>query len=208
MISMSRYNKIMNRVEVTQAMNERILKNIEEIDFQSQPKNAWYLHDYRRYISIAACLVLVVVGVILVPNSMNVKQEQIGISIVEYHSKDELSSYIGFEVKAIQSIPFDVEQIYYHSYEKELAEVIYVGSHNTLTFRMAKGDQDISGDYNIYKEIKPCLVGYHEITLKGNEGRYNLAIWKDEYFSYSLQIESGLSEANLIDIIQSIQGIS
>ena len=125
--------------------------------------------------------------------------------IVEYNSKDELSLSVGFDVKDIENIPFDVQEIQYISYWKELAQVIYSGKDNSIMFRMKLENENISGDYNKYEEKKTYIVGFSSITLKGSNGLYNVAIWKDDSFSYSLYLDMAISENNIISIIKSIK---
>lgn len=208
MISMNRYNKMMNKINVTPEMHERIMKNIQETDFESKPPKMYFLQNFKKYISIAACLLICIIGISLLPNIMKLGQEppiQAIPDIIEYNSKSELSSSVGFEVKDVQNIPFDVEQIKYISYWNELAESTYLGNNNTLTFRMSEGNKDISGDYSEYEEVKNYSIDSHTVTIKGADGLYNLAIWRDDDFSYALQLSVAISETDLLDIIQSIK---
>lgn len=208
MISMNRYNKIMDKINVTPDMHERIMNNIQEIDFKTESKKMYFFQGYKKYISIAACLIVCIAGTLIIPNLMKIEQGpplQIVPDIVEYTSKSELSSSVGFEVKDVKNIPFDVEEIKYISYWKEFAEVIYSGNENTLVFRMAPGSKDISGDYNEYDEVKIYSIDTCTVTIKGSDGLYNLAIWNDGEFSYTLQLNTALSETDLGHIIQSIQ---
>ena len=208
MILMNRYNKMMDKINVTPEMHERIMNNIQEVDFETEPKKVIFLKGYKKYISIAACLMVCIAGTLLIPNLKKVEQEpplQVVPDIVEYTSTRELSSSVGFEVKDVKNIPFEVEEIKHTSYWKELAEIIYSGSENTLIFRMSEGSADISGDYSAYEEVKSYSVDDYTVTLKGSNGAYNLAIWNDGAFSYSLELNAGISETDLGDMIQSIQ---
>lgn len=208
MISMNRYNKMMNKINVTPQMHERIMNNIQETDFEIKSKKVYFLQSYKKYISIAACLIVCIAGTLLIPNLMKLEQKpplQVVPDIVEYTSKSNLSYDVGFEVKDVQNIPFDVEEIKYISYWRELAEVIYSGKDNTLIFRMSVGGNDISGDHNVYEEVKSYSVDSYTVTLKGSNGLYNLAIWSDGEFSYALQLKAALSATDLSYIIQSIK---
>lgn len=70
---------------------------------------------------------------------------------------------------------------------------------------MVSGNEEISGDYNEYEEIKTCTLDSNRIILKGNNGLYNVAIWKYDNFSYALQLEMVMSEKDLNFIIESIK---
>ena len=70
---------------------------------------------------------------------------------------------------------------------------------------MVPWNEEISGDYNDYEEIKTYILDSNRIILKGNNGLYNVAIWKYYNFSYSLQLEIVMSEKDLNFIIESIK---
>ena len=204
---MSKYNKIMDKVKITPEMHERIMSNINGADFEIQKPKEFFLKKYRRYVAIAACFIIFIVSIMYIQNIGNIGKEQMQVipDIVEYNSKSELSSFIGFEVRDIKNITFDIEEIKYMSYWKDLAQVIYVGKDNSITFRMAKGNEEVSGDYNEYEETKTYTLDSNNIILKGSKGLYNIAIWKDDNFSYSLQLDLAMSEEELISIIESIE---
>lgn len=207
MISMSKYNKIMDKIRITPEMHERIMSNINETDFEIQKPKEIFFKKYRRYISIAACLMIFIASIMYIQNIVNMEKNQMQVvpDIVEYSSKSDLSSSVGFEVKDIKNIPFDVEEIQYISHWKDLAQIIYVGKDNSITFRMSKGNEEVSGDYNEYEETKTYTLDSNSITLKGSKGLYNLAIWKDDNFSYLLQLDVAMSEEDLSYIIESIE---
>lgn len=208
MISMNRYNKMMDKINVTPEMHERIMNNIQEVDFETEPKKVFFWQGYKKYIAIAACFMVCITGTLLIPNLMKVEQEpllQVVPDIVEYTSTRELSSSVGFEVKDVKNIPFDVEEIKYISYWKELAEIIYSGQDNTLIFRMAVGSTDISGDHSAYEEVKSYSVDDYTVTIKGRQGLYNLAVWSDGTFSYALELNVGILETDLFGMIHPIK---
>ena len=204
---MSKYNKIMDKIRITAEMHERIMSNINETDFEIQKPKEIFFKKYRRYIPIAACFMIFIASIMYIQNIVNMEKNQMQVvpDIVEYSSKSDLSSSVGFEVKDIKNIPFDVEEIQYISYWKDLAQIIYVGKYNSITFRMSKGNEEVSGDYNEYEETKTYTLDSNSITLKGSKGLYNLAIWKDDNFSYSLQLDVAMSEEDLSYIIESIE---
>lgn len=205
---MNRYNKVMDKITVTPEMHRRIMGHIQETDFEVKNQKVSLFENYKRYIALAACLVLCVGTTLVLPRILRVEQEPPVLvipGITKYNSIDELASMMEFEIKEIKNIPFDVEQIEYIGYRKELAESIYSGSSNSLSFRMAKGNDNISGDYNKYAQIKNVSIGAYHVTLKGNNGLYNLAIWEADGFSYSVRLDVAIAEVGWINIIKSIQ---
>lgn len=208
MILMNKYNKIMEKVKVTPEMHDRIMCNIQETDFKVQPSKLVFLQNYKRYMGIVACLLVCVCGTVLFTNRVQIPQEtpqQVIPDIVEYSSKQELSSCVGFEVKEVQNIPFHVDKVQYIAYWKRLAQVEYIGADNRLTFRMTVDTEDISGDYTSYQDIKSYAIASTNVTIKGNDGLYQLAVWQEGEFSYALQLEMPISQADLEEIIQSVK---
>ena len=91
----------------------------------------------------------------------------------------------------------------------EFAQVEYQGGNQTeseeVLFRKAKGTDDISGDYNVYTDVKEIAVNETAVTLKGKNGQYSLAIWQQDGFTYSLSYEPGGREDAFVMMIQSAQ---
>ena len=112
-------------------------------------------------------------------------------NIVEANSIQDLSALVGFEVTEEFSLPFEVEERTYCSYWNELAEITYSGKGHSAVFRQSLGTDDCSGDYNTYHDITEIIVSGLNITLKGNDGIYVLAIWTDGIYAYSLSLSPG-----------------
>lgn len=52
--------------------------------------------------------------------------------------------------------------------------------------RKAVGSEDISGDYNSYREESEFEKNGRQVTLRGNNGNVNLALWTDGDYTYSI----------------------
>ena len=204
----NRYGKVMNHIEVTTDMRDRILNNINRLDLNQIPYKIMPFPNYKKYLSIAACFVILLVGSFLVQNRINWTREptqQAIPDIVEYHSANELSKAVGFTVKEIQNIPFEVETVQYTAYWKELAEIRSIGRNNTLVFRMAARSEDVSGDYSVYTDIKNVTVNGTLFTLKGDASKYKIAVWQAEGYSYSVQFTEAVSEQEMIITLQNVE---
>lgn len=203
----NKYDEIMEKVEVTPEMSERILKNISEIDIKKQSSKTLYFKNHKRILSIAACFVVLLAGAFIFPKIMNsaippLIQEIPDIKACK--SVSELSSVLGFEVSEPNYLPFDFTQKAYNAYWKEVAEITYTNENNIVTFRMAQGSKDISGDYNEYNEVKDFQMDFGTITLKGNDGAYNLAIWSHNDMSYSIETIEPIFEDLILNIARSV----
>ena len=133
----------------------------------------------------------------------------VGNGMVEVDSLAELSESIGFSVPEVKNIPFEVTSTVYTNGWNEFAQVEYQGGNQTeseeVLFRKAKGTDDISGDYNVYTDVKEIAVNETAVTLKGENGQYSLAIWQQDGFTYSLSYEPGGREDAFVMMIQSAQ---
>lgn len=204
----NRYDEVMENIEVTDEMRDRILNNINSLDLEKASIKAAPSPNYKRYLSIAACFVLLIVGSVFIRNAINVPNEppiQVTPDTVTYQSVGELSDAIGFTVKEIQKLPFIVESVKYTSYWGELADIEYIGSDNTAIFRMAVGEEDVSGYYDEFTSVENHVINGCDVTIKGHNDKYILAIWHKDGFSYALQFREAVSEQEVLDIIQSIK---
>ncbi len=221
-----KYNEIMDQVRVTDEMKQRVLQNVkEEIEAEKTPESGKIIRSRflsygraSRYLSVAACIMMLLVGGLTVPkllNRGNAPQNEaggevgamVGNGMVEVDSLAELSQSIGFSVLEIKNIPFEVTSTVYTNGWNEFAQVEYQGGsqEEAVLFRKARGTDDISGDYNVYSDVKEITVNEVSVTLKGDEGQYKLAIWQQDGFAYSLSYEPDGSEDVFVEMIQSVQ---
>lgn len=207
MILKGRYNEIMNNIQVTEEMHDRIMRKIDETDFNTETTNRSSYHQYRRIISIAACLAIICIGIIggkLIFNNEENLVEQVVPDIVEYNSIAELSQNAGFEISEVKNVPFSIEKTTYTLYWGELAEITYSNDEEELVYRKAVGNDDISGIYNEYSLEKKCKIEDYEVTIKGDMNGYTLAVWQKDSYTYSLEFSISVSEIEILDIIKNL----
>lgn len=199
-----KYNEIMDYLNVTEEMQNRILENIRAY----RPAKKKMVG--RKWLSAAACLVILLTGLLLMPGLLrkNQTEEQGNVSIangiVEKDSLEQLSEAVGFSVADVTGLPFTPKKTTYWSYWDELAQIEYEGEGQSAVFRQSEGTEDNSGDYSEYACVKELQVGEMKATLKGETEQYKLAIWTDGESSYSMEIESGLSEEAWAALIETI----
>lgn len=204
----NRYNEAMKTIEVSDEMRDRVLNNISCLDFDKPLKRGDFFSNYKKQLSIAACFVVLILSSFIIHNAIRFFSEppvQVIPDIVTYSSVKELSDTVGFTVKEIQALPFDVQFVEYICYWKELAEIKYTGSDNAVTLRMAVGNEDISGFYDEFKNIENYMVNGSDVTIKGNDGQFILAIWQNDGYTYSVQFTEPVSEPEILDVVQSIK---
>lgn len=189
---MTKYDEVMEKLEVTPEMRARILQNVETQMAEPCKKP----NRLRRFAALAACLAILLVGAAALPKfiSSPVPEESetmIANGMVEVTSKEELSEAVGFPVKSAQSLPFFPQSIYYTSYWGEMAQIDYANGGSMACFRQSLGEEDNSGDWSEYPAQKSLTVNGCAVTLKGEADSYTLAIWQDGTYSYSLSLSAG-----------------
>lgn len=121
---------------------------------------------------------------------------------------DEAAKIAGFSLEAPLEYA-DYRTALIQVIEDDMIEVIYFDdiekTHEGLRVRKAKGTDDISGDYNEYKEENLVKVGELEVTEKGNDGNISIATWTDGTYSYSINVDEAI--LNTDDISNLISNI-
>lgn len=195
------YRELMEQVNLTPEARERILTNVQQADLSPQPEKVVPFRPqkqtWRRWASLAACLVVVVAAVLAVPQLQAEPNETTPPQLTgtPFHQVDTLaalSDAVGFPVTEPSVLPFDLVNTTYTAYDEGLAEITYTGPNGqTATYRQSCGTEDNSGDYNLYPDTQ--ALPEQNATLKGQDGLYTLALWTDDTYTYSLHLSSGLS---------------
>lgn len=123
---------------------------------------------------------------------------------VAYESLDAAQKALSFTPFVPSHTPsgYDTDEI--TVVDNNFLQVIYRNdSDKTICYRTAVGNDDISGDYNIYANKKEIKVGDLNVTVRGNDG-IAVAVWNNGDLTYSIQSDKELSEKEIIDIIQSL----
>ncbi len=204
----SRYDEVMKNIEVTTEMRNRILNNISGLDLDKNSNKVIPFPNGKKYLSVVACFVFLLVGAIIVHNTINVPEEPPLLEetgIVDHSTIGKLSEAVGFTMKELHDIPFDVGTVTYTSYWEDLAEVTYTGQNNKAVLRMAPGDEDISGDYSEYADIENFRTDDYDVTIKGNDGKYSLAVWQCDGFSYAVHFAAAVSQQEMLTAVESLQ---
>ena len=194
------YRELMEQVNLTPEARERILTNVQQADLSPQPEKVVPFprrrQTWRRWASLAACLVVVVAVLVAVPLLREQPDTAPPVQVLppfrQVDSLDALSEAVGFSVTEVSKLPFDPVSTTYTTYDEGLAEITYTGSGGqTATYRQSLGTADNSGDYTLYKDTQ--VIPENNATLKGQDQSYTLALWTDGTYTYSLNLSTGLS---------------
>lgn len=203
---MTKYDEVMEKLEVTPEMRARILKNVEAQAAGSRKKP----NPLLRFAALAACLAVLLVGAAALPRLMSKpapeeSETMIANGMIELPSRDELSEAVGFPVKSASTLPFFPQSILYTSYWGEMAQIDYANGGSSACFRQSLGEEDNSGDWNEYPAQEELSVSGCAVTLKGAPDSYTLAIWSDGTYSYSLSLSAGQPASVWEAVIEGVQ---
>lgn len=194
------YRELMEQVNLTPEARERILTNVQQADLSPQAKKVVPFprrrQTWRRWASLAACLVVVVAVLVAVPLLREQPDTAPPVQVLppfrQVDSLDALSEAVGFPVTEVSKLPFDLVNTTYTAYDEGLAEITYTGPNDqTATYRQSLGTADNSGDDTLYEDTQ--VIPENNATLKGQDQSYTLALWTDGTYTYSLRLSSGLS---------------
>lgn len=226
---MSKYNEIMEHIELNDEMRERIIGNIG-----AKQKRRRITSAVKMISAAAACLVIAVGAAALLnrdklphtpdESSQNMakgaedeiitgsadsgdEQKEGGYDIQEYGGTQELFDAFGVELHDITDLPFEVTEQSYEVMFGEFAEINYNGANGeNCCIRAGKDTEDISGDYNEYSTVKDTDIDGVTVTFKGDDKRFDLAVWiKDGHF-YSVSLSDGTDEQKMTEIVRSVMG--
>ena len=121
---------------------------------------------------------------------------------------DEAAKIAGFSLEAPTEYA-DYNSLVIQAIADDMIEVIYFDAektHEGLRIRKAVGTDDISGDYNEYKEENVVKVGELEVTEKGSDGDIAVVIWNDGTYSYAIDAgEAKLNSEAIANLIANIK---
>ncbi|WP_338952920.1 DUF4367 domain-containing protein [Fusobacterium nucleatum] len=140
-------------------------------------------------------------------NVIQKESTQIPNPFVEVKNLDEASKIAGFTLEVPETYE-DYKQQVIQAIENDMIEVIYLeeeSGYEGLRIRKAKGTDDISGDYNEYRNVETVKIGDYDVTEKGDEGNIFIATWTDGTYSYA--IDTDRAELNAEDITNLIANI-
>lgn len=121
------------------------------------------------------------------------EQAQLPNPMVAWDTLEEAEEAVGFALPDWKGLEGrEIQEVFVIG--GELLEVRYEDS---LTCRMARGTQDVSGDYQVYAEETTRTVDGRDVTLKGEDGRVSLAVWNDGTYTWSLSWAEGVAPETL-----------
>lgn len=210
---MHKYEELMEKVEVTPEMRERVLDGINKKLSVNQKKtektvditrNINIRHRkraeiYRKILPLAACFALLLLAGIAIPRLLHKAPDytgdetQVAPDITEWTSAEALSEKVGFPVKDIPSLKAQADETTYLA-EWGMAEIQYLIDGHTISYRKSQpSGEDNSGVYEAYELERTETINNQEYTLKGTGDTCSLILWTDADYSYSLYFEEAVA---------------
>ena len=122
----------------------------------------------------------------------------------EYASAGEMSDAVGFEIKDITTVPFEPDEVIYRVITGTLAEIMYIGDDEKLTFRKSAGLEDNSGDYNNYSIAEALEIEGAKVNILGYDEGFYLATWYDGEYFYSVGSQNPLPTETMEEIVRNV----
>lgn len=120
----------------------------------------------------------------------------------EYKTVSEAAKATGISFSAPEKL--EGYKVSYVQVMDGIIELRYFNGSNEIRVRKGKGTDDISGDYNVYKNVSEKKIGGNTVTLKGNGDGISSAVWTDGKYSYSIysgnELANGFAEMLIAEI--------
>lgn len=127
---------------------------------------------------------------------------QIPNPLTEHETLADLAKTVGFDV-TLPAVDKSYKETAFIDISGTTADVRFADDEDTITFRKAKGSDDISGDNNTYKENKTIAVKDVSVSVKGNDG-INTATWQKDGFTYSFSSDKAMTQDALVKAIENL----
>ena len=127
---------------------------------------------------------------------------QIPNPLTEHETLADLVKAVGFDV-TLPAVDKAYQETAFIDISGETADVRFADGEDTITFRKAKGSDDISGDYNTYNENKTITVKGVSVSVKGNDG-INTTTWQKDGFTYSFSSDKAMTQDALVKAIENL----
>lgn len=159
-------------------------------------------------ISVFVLCSIMVLSTVACGSKITGKDVDVPNPFIDCETLEKAEQLAGFEISLPEKMPEGFTLNAIRVIEKDMIEIDYINGDDKIYIRKAKGNEDISGDYNEYKENNTIEIGKLNVTTRGNDGMIHVATWYDGDFAYAIGAnisEKGLDSSVINDMIISIQ---
>ncbi len=187
----------MKSIDILKAMNDIDDKYIEEAMPLVYKKEKRHLFKYLP--ALFGLVFVTIFGIKMINMNMVKDNAQVVNPLVEYSSLKEAEKSIGFEFGLDLS---EYDNLSFIVIDNEILEITYINNNDNLICRKAKGNKDISGDYNKYININNTNIDGVEVCVKQNDDNTLITFSYNDY-SYSFS-SNYLKVDKMLDFVKEI----
>ena len=122
----------------------------------------------------------------------------------DHDTLKEAEADAGFKIQIPDEIR-GVKAVAFRNLGTEMLEVIYYdGDAEVARVRKGTGEDDISGDYNVYEIEEAVDVTGTQVTLKGSADGYALAVWNEGGYAYAVSVTKKITKDEILQIVEEI----
>ena len=122
----------------------------------------------------------------------------------DHDSLKEAEEDAGFKIQVPDEI-CGAKAVAFRNLGTEMLEVIYYdGDTEVARVRKGIGEDDISGDYNVYEIEEVVDVTGTQVTLKGSADGYALAVWNEGGYAYAVSVTKKITKDEILQIVEEI----
>ena len=122
----------------------------------------------------------------------------------DHDTLKEAEEDAGFKIQIPDEIR-GVKAVAFRNLGTEMLEVIYYdGDAEVARVRKGTGEDDISGDYNVYEIEQAVDVTGTQVTLKGSADGYALAVWNEGGYAYAVSVTKKITKDEILQIVEEI----
>ena len=112
---------------------------------------------------------------------------------------------LGYALWAPTALPEDYDRSDVYVIGGDLLELRYHGQAGDASFRMAKGQREVSGDYTQYASAVVQSGETAEYTLKGDGKTVSLVTWTEGAYSFALSFRPGVEADTALAAAKSVK---
>lgn len=199
------YRQILDAVSVTPEMEQRVLAGLRNaLDRKGSGTYRWQPR------LAVACAALVICAAAVLPLWLESRPPvetppvQVTWGAQQFDSIADLADSLSYPLLLPAQVPEGYQLDGIRCLQGHLAEVSWQGDEGTLIYRMAPGNEDVSGDFTAYGWEDTLNAGTYTVTCKGEDGQVFLAVWNDGTYSFSLHASAGLTAEQVMTVIESL----
>lgn len=139
----------------------------------------------------------------LYANAEEIENVQIPNPFTEHKTEEEAEQALCFKPIYNINLPEGYSLDAIRTMDNNFVEYVYKNGDKEITYRMAEGTDDISGDYNVYEDVKTITINDTDVIIK-KDSENSGAIWTNGKMAFSVYCNTAFSDDEIVDIISGV----